>query len=232
MAGVNKVIIVGNLGKDPEVRFMPNGGAVANLTVATSDSWKDKQSGEQKEKTEWHRVVLFGKLAEIAGEYLKKGSKVYLEGSLQTKKWTNQQGQDQYTTEIVLQGFNGVMQMLDGKSSQGQSGGFSNQGQQQAPQQSGGFAQQQAPQQSGGFSQQAASQQSGGFSQQQAPQQQSGGFAPQAAPQQSGGFSQQQAPQQQQAYNKPQQQSGGFQQQAPKVNPQEPSIDFDDDIPF
>jgi len=235
MAGVNKVIIVGNLGKDPEVRFMPNGGAVANITVATSDTWKDKQSGEQKEKTEWHRVVLFGKLAEIAGEYLKKGSKVYLEGSLQTKKWTNQQGQDQYTTEIVLQGFNGVMQMLDGKSSQGQSGGFSNQGQQQ----SGGFSQQQAPQQSGGFSQQQAPQQSGGFSQQQAQQaapQQSGGFAPQAAPQQSGGFSQQQNQQQapqQQAYNKPQQQ-GGFQQQqqAPKVNPQEPSIDFDDDIPF
>ena len=101
MAGVNKVTILGNLGKDPEVRFMPNGGAVANITVATSDSWKDKQTGEQKEKTEWHRVVMFGKLAEIAGEYLKKGSKVYLEGSLQTRKWTNQQGQDQYTTEIV-----------------------------------------------------------------------------------------------------------------------------------
>jgi single-strand DNA-binding protein len=222
MAGVNKVIIVGNLGKDPEVRFMPNGGAVANITVATSDTWKDKQTGEQKEKTEWHRVVMFGKLAEIAGEYLKKGSKVYLEGQLQTRKWTNQQGQDQYTTEIVLQGFNGVMQMLDGKS-----GG-----------QQGGFQGQQAPQQQGGFQ----GQQQGGF-QQQAPQQQ-GGFAPQnqqAAPQQSynkpaqqqGGF-QQQAPQQQGGF---QQQQGGFQQQAPqqqapKVNPQEPSIDFDDDIPF
>ncbi|MCW8866156.1 MAG: single-stranded DNA-binding protein, partial [Colwellia sp.] len=163
MAGVNKVIIVGNLGKDPEVRFMPNGGAVANITVATSDTWKDKQTGEQKEKTEWHRVVMFGKLAEIAGEYLKKGSKVYLEGQLQTRKWTNQQGQDQYTTEIVLQGFNGVMQMLDGKSSgqggfQGQQqGGFSQQGQQPAPQQQGGFAQQgqqPAPQQQGGFAQQ------------------------------------------------------------------------------
>ena len=199
MAGVNKVIIVGNLGKDPEVRFMPNGGAVANITVATSDSWKDKQTGEQKEKTEWHRVVMFGKLAEIAGEYLKKGSKVYLEGSLQTRKWTNQQGQEQYTTEIVLQGFNGVMQMLDGKSSQGQSGGFSNQGQQQQ----GGF-QQQAPQQSGGCSQQQAPAQQGGF----APQQQ--------APAQQGGFANQ----------------GQQKQQAPKVNPQEPSIDFDDDIPF
>ena len=223
MAGVNKVIIVGNLGKDPEVRFMPNGSAVANITVATSDSWKDKQTGEQKEKTEWHRVVMFGKLAEIAGEYLKKGSKVYLEGSLQTRKWTNQQGQEQYTTEIVLQGFNGVMQMLDGKSSQGQSGGFSNQGQQQQ----GGF-QQQAPQQSGGFSQQQAPAQQGGFAPQQqqkpAPQ---GGFAPQQqkpAPQ--GGFANQG------------QQQGGFSNQgqqkpqAPKVNPQEPSIDFDDDIPF
>ena len=222
MAGVNKVIIVGNLGKDPEVRFMPNGGAVANITVATSDTWKDKQTGEQKEKTEWHRVVMFGKLAEIAGEYLKKGSKVYLEGSLQTRKWTNQQGQDQYTTEIVLQGFNGVMQMLDGKSS-GQQGGFSQQGQQQSQgQASGGFAQQ-GQQQSGGFQQQQAPQQQfnkpaqqGGFSQQQAPQQPSSGFQ-QQAPQQQGGFSQQgQQPQ----------------QQAPKVNPQEPSIDFDDDIPF
>ena len=228
MAGVNKVIIVGNLGKDPEVRFMPNGGAVANITVATSDTWKDKQSGEQKEKTEWHRVVMFGKLAEIAGEYLKKGSKVYLEGSLQTRKWTNQQGQDQYTTEIVLQGFNGVMQMLDGKSS-GQQGGFAPQNQ-QAPQQQGGFAKQ--GQQQGGFQQQAPQQQ-GGFApqgQQQAPQQsynkpvQQGGYAQQGQqPQQQGGFAQQG-------------QQGGFaqqgQQQAPKVNPQEPSIDFDDDIPF
>jgi single-strand DNA-binding protein len=228
MAGVNKVIIVGNLGKDPEVRFMPNGGAVANITVATSDSWKDKQTGEQKEKTEWHRVVMFGKLAEVAGEYLKKGSKVYLEGQLQTRKWTNQQGQDQYTTEIVLQGFNGVMQMLDGRGQSGgqQAGGFQQQG--------GGFQQQQAPQQQGGF----APQQGGGFQQQQAPQQQGGGFQ-QQAPQQQGGFAPQQAAPQQQAYNKPQQQGGFAQQtpaaapqQAPKVNPQEPSIDFDDDIPF
>ena len=226
MAGVNKVIILGNLGKDPEVRFMPNGGAVANLALATSDSWKDKQSGEQKEKTEWHRVVIFGKLAEIAGEYLKKGSKVYIEGSLQTKKWTNQQGQDQYSTDVVVQGYNGVMQMLDGKSSQGQGGGFANQGQQQG----GGFQQQAPQQQQGGFApqQQAQSQQGGFAPQQQAPAQQ-GGFAPQqqAPAQQQGGFApQQQAP--------AQQQQGGFapQQQAPKVNPQEPSIDFDDDIPF
>jgi len=226
MAGVNKVIILGNLGKDPEVRFMPNGGGVANLTIATSETWKDKQTGEQKEKTEWHRVVMFGKLAEIAGEYLKKGSKVYIEGSLQTRKWTNQQGQDQYTTEVVVQGFNGTMQMLDsrGQGAGGQSGGFSGQG--QAPQQQGGFsgqAAQQAPQQQGGYSQPAPQQ-----NQQQAykPAQQSGGFSGQnqQPAQQQGGYSQQ-APQQQ----------GGFQQQnqtAPKVNPQEPTIDFDDDIPF
>lgn len=229
MAGVNKVIIVGNLGKDPEVRFMPNGGAVANITVATSDTWKDKQTGEQKEKTEWHRVVMFGKLAEIAGEYLKKGSKVYLEGSLQTRKWTNPQGQDQYTTEIVLQGFNGVMQMLDGKSS-GQQGGFAQQNQ-QAPQQSGGFAKQGQAQNSG--FQQAAPQQQGGFApqgQQPAPQQSYN------KPAQQGGFAGQQAPQQQGGYAPQGQQQGGFSQQqpqqAPKVNPQEPSIDFDDDIPF
>ena len=155
--GVNKVIIMGNLGQDPDVRFLPNGGAVANITVATSESWKDKQTGETKEKAEWHRIVLFGRLAEIAGQYLKKGSKAYFEGQLQTRKWTNKEGQDQYTTEIVLQGFSGVMQMLDSKPAQ----------QQQAQQKQGGFQQQQAPQQS-----------------------------------------------------------------APKIGPQEPTIDFDDDIPF
>ncbi len=181
MAGVNKVIIVGNLGQDPEVRFMTNGDPVANITVATSESWKDKQTGEQKDKTEWHRVVIFGKLAEITGQYLKKGSKVYLEGKLQTRKWTNQQGQDQYTTEIVLQGYNGVMHMLDGKQ----------QGQQQ------GSYQQQAPAQ-GGFQQQAPVPQQGNFNQQQ-----------QWPPT-----------------------NGGQQHQAPKVNPQEPSIDYDDQIPF
>jgi single-strand DNA-binding protein len=114
--GVNKVIIVGNLGNDPDVRFMPNGNAVANFSVATSETWKDKQTGEQKEKTEWHRIVIYQRLAEIAGEYLKKGSKVYLEGKLQTRKWQNQQGQDQYTTEIVVN----EMQMLDGRNSNAQ----------------------------------------------------------------------------------------------------------------
>jgi len=146
MAGVNKVIILGNVGKDPETRFLPNGGAVTNLTIATSETWKDKQTGEAKEKTEWHRVVIFGKLAEIAGEYVKKGSKLYIEGALQTRKWTNQQGQDQYTTEIVLQGFGGVMQMLDGKPAgqqPQQQGGFQQQTPQHAPQgQQGGFQQQ------------------------------------------------------------------------------------------
>ena len=112
MSSLNKVTLIGNLGKDPEVRFMPNGGAVANITLATSENWKDKQTGEKKEKTEWHRIVMFGKLAEIAGEYLKKGAKIYVEGSLQTRKWTNQQGQDQYTTEIVIQDFGGTMKML------------------------------------------------------------------------------------------------------------------------
>ena len=139
MSGVNKVIILGNLGRDPEVRFMPNGEAVANLTLATSESWKDKQTGEQKEKTEWHKVSLFGKLAEIAGEYLKKGSKIYIEGQLQTRKWQNQQGQDQYSTEIVVKGFNGTLQMLDGKP---QGGGQ----QQSAPQSQRQGYQQQAPQ--------------------------------------------------------------------------------------
>ena len=109
--GVNKVILVGNLGKDPEIRYMPSGGAVANITVATSETWKDKNSGEQKEQTEWHRVVFFNRLAEVVGEYLKKGSKIYVEGSLQTRKWQDQSGQDRYTTEIK----GSTMQMLDSR---------------------------------------------------------------------------------------------------------------------
>ncbi len=113
--GVNKVILVGHLGQDPEVRYMPNGGAVATLSLATSETWRDKQSGEQKEKTEWHRVVLFGKLAEIAGEYLRKGSQVYIEGALRTRKWADQSGQDRYTTEVVVN-VGGTMQMLGGRS--------------------------------------------------------------------------------------------------------------------
>ncbi|HHR6210117.1 TPA: single-stranded DNA-binding protein, partial [Providencia alcalifaciens] len=111
--GVNKVILIGHLGNDPEIRYMPAGGAVANLTLATSESWRDKQSGEIREKTEWHRVIIFGKLAEVAGEYLKKGSQVYIEGSLQTRKWQDQSGQDRYTTEVVVN-IGGSMQMLGG----------------------------------------------------------------------------------------------------------------------
>ncbi|MXP50284.1 single-stranded DNA-binding protein [Pantoea sp. Eser] len=114
--GVNKVILVGNLGQDPEVRYMPNGSAVANLSLATSESWRDKQSGEQKEVTEWYRVVIFGKLAEIAGKYLRKGSQVYLEGQLRTRKWTDQTGQEKYTTEVVVN-IGGTMQMLGGRQS-------------------------------------------------------------------------------------------------------------------
>ncbi|PLR52379.1 single-stranded DNA-binding protein [Chimaeribacter arupi] len=112
--GINKVILVGNLGQDPEVRYMPSGGAVANITLATSESWRDKATGEQKEKTEWHRVVLFGKLAEVAGEYLRKGSQVYIEGKLATRKWTDQAGVEKYTTEIHVN-VGGVMQMLGGR---------------------------------------------------------------------------------------------------------------------
>ena len=121
MAGsVNKVILVGNLGKDPEVRRMQDGRPVVNMSVATSESWRDKATGERKEKTEWHRVVIFNEgLAKIAEQYLKKGSKVYLEGQLQTRKWTDQSGVEKYSTEVVLQGFNSNLTMLDGRSGGG-----------------------------------------------------------------------------------------------------------------
>ena len=136
--GVNKVILVGNLGQDPEVRYMPNGNAVANVSLATSESWKD-QSGQMQEKTEWHRLTMYRRLAEVAGEYLKKGSQIYVEGKLQTRKWQDQSGQDKYTTEIIVD----QMQMLGGRGGQSE-GGYSsqagqgqnpNQGQQRAPQQ-------------------------------------------------------------------------------------------------
>lgn len=113
--GVNKVIIVGTLGSDPEVKYSASGSAIANLSVATSEQWKDKQTGEKKEQTEWHRVVIFGKLAEVAGEYLRKGSQVYIEGQLRTRKWTDSNGVDRYATEIVIPQMGGVMQMLGGK---------------------------------------------------------------------------------------------------------------------
>lgn len=113
--GINKVILIGNLGNDPEVRYMPSGGAVTTISIATSEMWKDKQTGENQERTEWHRVVFFNRLAEIAGEYLRKGSKVYVEGGLRTRKWQDKNGQDRYTTEIVAN----EMQMLDGKGAGG-----------------------------------------------------------------------------------------------------------------
>ena len=140
--GVNKVILVGNLGQDPEVRYMPSGGAVTNIRIATSESWRDKASGEMKEVTEWHTVVMFGKLAEVAGEYLRKGSQVYIEGQLRTRKWQDQSGNDRYSTEIVV-GMNGVMQMLGGR----QGGGAPAGGQQQ-----GGWGQPQQPQGGNQFS--------------------------------------------------------------------------------
>ena len=154
--GVNKVIIVGNCGQDPETRFMPSGGAVTNLSIATSESWKDKNTGDQQERTEWHKVVFFNRLAEIAGEYVKKGSKLYVEGSLRTRKWQGQDGQDRFTTEIVAS----EMQMLDSR------GGA----------QGGGDYQQSSNQQSS--NQQPSNQQ---YGQQSAPQQ--GQNAPQQAPQ-------------------------------------------------
>ncbi|QYO69821.1 single-stranded DNA-binding protein [Vibrio cholerae] len=140
--GVNKVILIGNLGQDPEVRYMPSGGAVANITIATSETWRDKATGEQKEKTEWHRVTLYGKLAEVAGEYLRKGSQVYIEGQLQTRKWQDQNGQDRYSTDIVVQGYNGIMQMLGGRAQQG---GMPAQGGMNAPAQQGSWGQPQQP---------------------------------------------------------------------------------------
>ncbi len=130
--GINKVILVGHLGQDPELRYMPSGGAVTNVSIATSDSWTDKQTGQRQDRTEWHRVVMFNKLAEIAGEYLKKGSQVYIEGRLQTRKWQDNSGQDRYTTEIVAND----MQMLGGRGAD--SGGTAsfgnNQGQQRQAQ--------------------------------------------------------------------------------------------------
>lgn len=135
--GVNKVILVGNCGQDPETRYTANGVAVTNVSVATSEVWKDKQSGQQQERTEWHRVVFFNRLAEIAGEYLRKGSKVYVEGSLRTRKWQDQQGQDRYSTEIVA----GEMQMLDsrggdaGQANYGSNDSYSQPMNQGAPQQ-------------------------------------------------------------------------------------------------
>lgn len=170
--GVNKVILVGNLGNDPEVRYMPNGNAVANLSIATSESWKDQQ-GQLQEKTEWHKVTMYRRLAEIAGEYLKKGSQIYLEGKLQTRKWQDQQGNDRYTTEVIAD----QLQMLGGRneSGGGQGGGGQSGGYQQSPQ--GGQNNQGGYQQDGG--QQGGGQQGGGYK----PAQQSPQNSPQQAQQ-------------------------------------------------
>ncbi|HBN9243654.1 single-stranded DNA-binding protein [Pseudomonas aeruginosa] len=125
--GVNKVILVGNVGGDPETRYLQNGNAVTNITLATSESWKDKQTGQQQERTEWHRVVFFGRLAEVVAEYARKGSQLYVEGTLRTRKWQGQDGQDRYTTEIVVD-INGNMQLLGGRR-EGQENAHSSQGQ-------------------------------------------------------------------------------------------------------
>ncbi|MCU8036717.1 MAG: single-stranded DNA-binding protein [Shewanella sp.] len=231
--GVNKVILVGNLGQDPEVRYMPNGNAVANITVATSESWKDQQ-GQQQERTEWHRVVLFGKLAEITGEYLRKGSQVYLEGKLQTRKWKDQSGQDRYSTEVVIDQ-SGSMQMLGSRGQGGQAQGApmggmpQNAGYQSAPQQAAPAQNQYAPAPQAVPAYQAPAQQQyappapaqqQGYGQPQAQQPQQGGYAPkpQAAP----------AP----AYQAP-----AASAQRPAPQPQQnftPDLDdgWDDDIPF
>jgi len=151
--GVNKVILIGNLGQDPDTRYTPNGNAVVNLTLATDESYKDRQTGQMVPKTEWHRIVMFGKIAEVAGQYLRKGSKVYIEGKLQTRKWQNKEGQDVYTTEVVVD-INGQMQMLDSRGSEGgmNQGAPAGRPQQQAapaaPTQNN-----QQPQQSGGYNQ-------------------------------------------------------------------------------
>lgn len=140
MASVCKVILVGNLGKDPETRFMPNGDQVTNATIATSETWKDKNSGEQKETTEWHRVVFFRKLAEIAGQYLKKGSQVYIEGKLKTRKWQDKDGQDRYTTEILVDELKMLGKREGGSAEQGQSNGGNQPRQQPTPSQNQGNA--------------------------------------------------------------------------------------------
>ncbi len=152
MAGsVNKVILIGNLGRDPEVRSFQNGGKVCNLRIATSENWKDKNTGERREKTEWHSVAIFQEgLVRIAEQYLKKGSKVYIEGQLQTRKWQDQSGADRYTTEVVLQGFNGTLTMLDGRDGPAGGGGGDYGGGQSGDNYGGGYDS--GPSQSGGSS--------------------------------------------------------------------------------
>ena len=205
--GVNKVILIGNLGQDPEVRFMPSGNPVANLRLATTDTWTDRQSGQRQERTEWHSVVMFNKLAEISQQYLKKGSRIYIEGRLQTRKWQGQDGQDRYSTEIVAND----MQMLDSRGGGGdfQGGGAPRQGNYQ---QGGGYGGQPQPQGNYGA---APPPQGGNFAGGQPQQRPAPQPAPAPAPSQGGG--QQQGGQQQGNYGAPD--PGSFD-------------DFDDEIPF
>jgi len=147
--GINKVILIGNLGVDPEVRYMPSGSAVANIRIATSETWKDKNTGEPQERTEWHRVALFGRVGEVAGQYLRKGSKVYIEGKLRTRKWQGQDGQDRWSTEIVVD-MNGTMQMLDSRGAGGGDASYANPGGSQGGPQQGSYGGAQQGNQGGG----------------------------------------------------------------------------------
>jgi single-strand DNA-binding protein len=216
---VNKVVLVGNLGKDPEMRYTQNGGAVANFSIATTESWKNKQTGEYENKSEWHNIVVFGKFGEMVGQYLKKGAKVYVEGKLQTNKWQGQDGQDRYKTEIIAND----IQMLDARTQNAGQG----QAPYQAPQQPGGY-QSAAPQPA------AAPAQSWGNAPQQPP-------AHQPAPQMAPAYQPQPTPAQQRPAPAPapQQRPAPTPAPAPQAKPQqapasfnEPSMDFDDDIPF
>ncbi|MAX31536.1 single-strand binding protein [Onishia taeanensis] len=207
--GVNKVILIGNLGQDPDVRFLPSGNPVANLRIATTDSWTDRQSGQRQERTEWHTVVLFNKLAEIAQQYVKKGSRIYVEGRLQTRKWQGQDGQDRYSTEIVCND----MQMLDSRS--GGQGGYP-----QNDPQGGSYAG--GMNQGGGMPQGNAPQQGGGA------QQGNYGNAPQQPPQ-GNNYGQQGGQQQRPPQQPPQQPQQGNNFGAPNPGSFD---DFDDEIPF
>ena len=214
---VNKVVLVGNLGKDPEMRYTQNGGAVANFSIATTESWKNKQTGEYENKSEWHNIVVFGKFGEMVGQYLKKGAKVYVEGKLQTNKWQGQDGQDRYKTEIIAND----IQMLDARTQNAGQG----QAPYQVPQQPGGY-QNAAPQQT------AAPAQSWGNAPQQPP-------AHQPAPQMAPAYQPQPTPAQQRPAPAPAPQQRPAPAPAPQAKPQqapasfnEPSMDFDDDIPF
>jgi single-strand DNA-binding protein len=192
MRGVNKVILVGTLGRDPEVKYAANGNAITNISVATSEQWTDKNTGQKQEKTEWHRVVFFGKVAEIAGQYLRKGSQVYIEGKLQTRKWQDQNtGQDRYSTEVVVDGFNGQMQMLGGRQGGGDVA-FDQSAPMGQPAQAQGFNQQ-APNNAGFGGQPNVAQQNAPAGNPAGQQTAPGGFG-QTAPQQQPASQPQQAP--------------------------------------